>query len=211
MPGEQQAVSLPLVAVGGFVSILCGFNPFFLGPGVLGNDTEFAVQDADAVLDRNGIAGDGVIATEKIGCFATGDLQADVFDIIQPGLPVNGWERNRRLFRDPSFVAFLVERTFVAAEPRFVDQVVLGVADPGRGEDLAFVAGTGLLFFFGLADARLDDTAVRAIDGLKGNLPIFRVGGAEVAVIVRRPEDVGGLAAGFRATCPALASRPEGA
>ena len=74
------------------------------------------------------------------------------------------------------------------AEPGCVDEVVLRVDDPGRGEDLGTLDGATALDVRGLGGARADDAAVLTGDGLQADFVLRVV--AQRGIVLRAPEDV---------------------
>ena len=192
--GKEEVISLPFVAVSSLVSQLGSGVPFFLRGRVLCYYAEFAAQKSNALSYGDDVAGDGIVAADEVRSLAAGDLQTDVGYIVLPGLAVLGGKFYRVGVGFPAFIGFLVEGA-IAAKPLGINEVVLGVADPGRGEDFTFVTNTGLLLLLSLADAGLDDVAVVAGDGLYVDLLAFGIFGAKRLVIVGGPNDVCGFLA----------------
>ena len=197
LTGKEKVVALPFVSIGCLICQFGGNIPFLRCGCVLVYDAEFAPQETNAVLDRNDVAGDGIVATYKIRSLAASNLQSGVTYIVLPCLAILCGEWNGIGVGLPALVSFLIEETG-GTEPFVVNQIVLLVADPGGSENFALVTGPSLLFFLCFFDARLDKATVVAGNRCYRDLLVFAISWAEGFVVVGGPDDVCVFLAVFR-------------
>lgn len=198
---QEEAVALPLIAQGVAISFQrpsapeLGFARNFLGAllgvgddGVFGHNAELAIEDSDALREGYEFAGHGVVATHEIRPLAAGDFHAGGADIVLPRLAFG--ENDALGRRLPAVVAFVADVEHVGtSEPGFVDEVVLRIANPGRGEDLGHLLGAVELLLARLEHARLNEVPMFAGDALGRDSVVPLIAGTEVGVVIGGPKD----------------------
>ena len=190
---DEEAVALVFVAVAGLIGAECPFRPFSAIGSVLTDDAELAVEEADALFERQDArAGRAVVARDEVGSFAAGDLEAARVDIALPErhlAPRLRREGNRVLADAPGMIRVSRIEYALPAEPLAVEMVVHLVAEPGGGEYLCLFPCARSLILLRFLDARPDASGM-AQEGGALHLIGIEEAGAAVRIGVSRPDDV---------------------
>lgn len=142
--------------------------------------------------EGNGVAGGRIVSADDVRGFSAGDFQTQIPDVVEPGLA--GRKGDFAGIDDPTAFPIggdvLMVEHIAPAEPGLVDEVVLCIAYPCRGEDFRHALNPALLGIPGFEDAGHDDVAVPAGDALRLYRVKIPVAFAQMGIIVRGPEDV---------------------
>ena len=184
--GEKEAVALVFVSVGAFEGAFCPVEPVLCGAGMLADDTQLAVEDADALRQGDGATVGGIVARDEKGGFAAGDFQTAGIDVTLPRETAARCCRrkvNRLARRRPRWSLHAV-KDLLPPEVNGIAGVDHSVAQPGRGKDFGGFFGAVALFFLRLAGALLNQMHLMGVD-----LLIRRIGLAVGSVGVAGPAD----------------------
>ena len=75
-------------------------------------------------------------------------------------------------------------------EPALINQIILLIANPARGEHLGFFSCSAILCILCFGDSWLDDGGEHSGNQLRCNLGEFLKSGAEVFVVGGGPDDI---------------------
>ena len=192
---EEDVIALPVEGVDALEGVLGHGEPLSVFVAVFADEAEFAVEEADAVMGFDVFACDGVVAAGEVGGFAAGDFKAGCPEVVGPGFARGeagdgAWGGRPDVAAEFAVEGFFIEGRGFAIEPGGVDEVVLRVADPGRGEDFGALGCALALLRGSFLDAWADDGVVGVGDLVEEDFVCFVEACAAVFVVFCGPDDV---------------------